>query len=74
MTKAKYLVYGENFWVTNTFVTTTRNSEDMIMQLKERFDPVRIVRVIEGVSEKVYTRRDKRFWEGKKRWPKRIKK
>jgi hypothetical protein len=70
MTKTKYEVYTLS-GITVTYVTQTRNAEDMIMSIidkHQRFDEfgqpryLKIVQVINGVSKVIYTPRMYKFF------------
>jgi len=71
MEKAKYRVYT-NYTVRHTYVTTTRNCEDMIFQIRlmhesEAQNYFRITRQTDGEKEQdvyvKYGRRNKTSWE-----------
>ena len=71
MTKTKYEVYTLS-GITVTYVTQTRNAEDMIMNIidkHQRFDEfnnpryLKIVQVINGVSKIIYTASRYKFWK-----------
>jgi len=70
MTKTKYEVHSQ-CGITVTYVTQTRNAEDMIMLIidkHQRFDEfgkptnLKIVQVINGVSKIIYTPKMYKFF------------
>jgi len=70
MTKTKYEVHTQS-GITVTYVTHTRNAEDMIMNIidkHQRFDEfnnpkyLKVVQVINGVSKVIYTPRMYKFF------------
>jgi hypothetical protein len=57
MTKAKYFIYGDATIPVYFFTTTTRNTEDCINIIKERFNNLprlKIIRRSEGVEKVVF--------------------
>lgn len=71
MTKTKYEVYRNHGDLSMIYVTTTRNCEDMIKQIRQIHEPIttgfntnklRIFRIFEGKKELVYTPKDSKFW------------
>ena len=64
MTRCRYLVYVQRQF-RGTYVTTQRNTEDMINVLRDMYEDyrsLRITRICNGVSEIVYkTGDDKHF-------------
>ena len=71
MTKTKYIVY-RHVSVSAMYVTTTRNCEDMIQQIRKLHefptdsiypDKIKIVRIINGERKIVYTTFNKKNFE-----------
>jgi hypothetical protein len=71
MTKTKYEVHTQS-GITVTYVTQTRNAEDMIMNIidkHQKFDEfgepryLKVVQVINGVSKIIYTASRYKFWK-----------
>lgn len=61
MTKSKYKVFISNYLI-KTYVTTTRNSEDMINQILKQFgwnECIKIIRVTEGEQKVIYRKTPK---------------
>lgn len=70
MTKSKYKVFVSNYLI-NTYVTTTRNSEDMINEILKQYewnDCIKIVKITEDEQKVIYRKTPKNKPNG--RYPK----
>lgn len=64
MMKSKYKVYVM-YRLCNTYITTTRNAEDMINQILKMYDTdyLEIVRSTDGEEKTIYKKTPKRYKE-----------